>query len=98
MLLGISVEDSIYLSIVGVGRGHLRPVIASRKTSARSAVVRGDAARRAAIDHKLARLRRVDLSHGEHRQVALAMALAPEPRHAHARRAGVGPHAASGSS
>src|SRR5262249_6533533 len=37
------------------------------------------AARRVAIDHKLSELIR-DLSHGEHRQVAIAMALASQPR------------------
>ena len=31
MLLGMSVEDSIFLSIVGVERGHLRPVILAGK-------------------------------------------------------------------
>jgi branched-chain amino acid transport system ATP-binding protein len=78
MLLGMSVEDSIYLSIVGVGRGHLRPVILPRRDRA----IRGrarDAARKVAIDHKLA-AEVGSLSHGEHRQVALAMALASEPR------------------
>ena len=38
-----------------------------------------EAARRAAIDHKLSELVG-SLSHGEHRQVALAVALAAEPR------------------
>ena len=78
MLLGTSVEDSIYLSIVGVGHGHLRPVI----LPGRDRAIRGrarDAARRVAIDHKLGDTVG-SLSHGEHRQVALAMALASEPR------------------
>ena len=38
-----------------------------------------DAARRVAIDHKLTEVVG-SLSHGEHRQVALAMALASEPK------------------
>jgi branched-chain amino acid transport system ATP-binding protein len=38
-----------------------------------------DAARRVAIDHKLSE-RVGNLSHGEHRQVAIAMALASEPK------------------
>jgi branched-chain amino acid transport system ATP-binding protein len=78
MLLGLSVEDSIYLSVLGVGAGHLRPVGLPR----RDRVIRErarEAARRAAIDHKLSELVG-NLSHGEHRQVALAMALAAEPR------------------
>ncbi len=75
---GLSVEDNIYLSIVGVGGGHLRPVILpGRDGEIRE---RGrEAARRVAIDHKLSEPVG-SLSHGEHRQVALAMALASEPR------------------
>jgi branched-chain amino acid transport system ATP-binding protein len=78
MLLGLSVEDSIYLSILGVGAGHLRPVNLPRKDGAIRHRAR-EAARRAAIDHKLDELVG-SLSHGEHRQVAIAMALAPEPK------------------
>jgi branched-chain amino acid transport system ATP-binding protein len=78
MLIGMSVEDSIYLSVVGVGHGHLRPVILPGRDRAIRARAR-DAARRVAIDHKLAAAVG-SLSHGEHRQVALAMALASEPR------------------
>jgi branched-chain amino acid transport system ATP-binding protein len=78
MLLGLSVEDSIYLSILGVGRGHLRPVIRPRRDGEIRQRAR-EAARRAAIDHKLTE-RVGSLSHGEHRQVALAMALACEPK------------------
>ena len=77
MLLGLSVEDSIYLSVLGVGAGHLRPVKLPRK----DATLRErayEAARRAAIEQKLPELVG-NLSHGEHRQVALAMALAAEP-------------------
>ena len=86
---GLTVEDSIYLSIVGVGGGHLRPVVLPRKD-------RRSASRRARLPRNASRSttssRRVvgSLSHGEHRQVALAMALAAEPKHPHARRAGVG--------
>jgi branched-chain amino acid transport system ATP-binding protein len=78
MLLGLSVEDSIYLSILGVGEGHLRPLTLPRKDRALRERAR-EAARRAAIDHKLPELVG-SLSHGEHRQVALAMALSAEPR------------------
>jgi branched-chain amino acid transport system ATP-binding protein len=78
LFLGLTVEDCIYLSIVGVAGGRLRPVVLRR----RDAEIRDrarDAARRAAIDGKL-REPVGSLSHGEHRQVALAMALAAEPR------------------
>ena len=79
MLLGMTVEDSIYLAIIGAGGGaHLRPVILPGRDKA----IRGQAraaARRVAIDHKLGETVG-SLSHGEHRQVGLAMALASEPR------------------
>jgi branched-chain amino acid transport system ATP-binding protein len=76
-LLGLSVEDAVYLSILGVERGHLRPVVTRRDGELRERA--REATRRAAIDHKLGELVG-NLSHGEHRQVALAMALAAKPR------------------
>jgi branched-chain amino acid transport system ATP-binding protein len=78
MLLGLTVEDSIYLSVLGVGSGHLRPAVLPRKDRELRERAR-KAAGRVAIDHKLGELVG-DLSHGEHRQVALAMALAADPR------------------
>jgi len=74
---GLSVEDNIYLSILGVGGGHLRPVLAPKDSAMRERA--RDAAHRVAIDHKLSEKVR-SLSHGEHRQVQLALALAAEPR------------------
>jgi branched-chain amino acid transport system ATP-binding protein len=76
-LLGLTVEDSIYLSIVGVEGGRLRPVNLRRDAHLRERA--REAAGRVAIDHKL-RERVGDLSHGEHRQVAIAMAIATRPR------------------
>ena len=78
MLLGLSVEDSIYLSALGVSGGHLRPVVLPKKDGELRKRARA-AAGRVAIDHKLDELVG-NLSHGEHRQVALAMALVAEPR------------------
>jgi branched-chain amino acid transport system ATP-binding protein len=75
--LGLTVEDSIYLSIVGVEGGRMRPLILGRDSQMRERA--REAAGRVAIDHKL-RERVGDLSHGEHRQVAIAMALAARPR------------------
>ena len=75
--LGLTVEDSIYLSIVGVEGGPLRPLILRRDAQLRERA--REAAGRVAIDHKLGE-RVGDLSHGEHRQVAIAMALAAQPR------------------
>ena len=74
---GLSVEDNIYLAVVGVTGGHLRPVVSRRDTEMRERA--RAAARRVAIDHKLPDLVR-NLSHGEHRQVGLAVALAAKPR------------------
>ena len=77
LFAGLSVEDSIYLSIVGVEGGRLRPLILRRDAQLRERA--REAAGRVAIDHKLGE-RVGDLSHGEHRQVAIAMALAAQPR------------------
>ncbi len=75
---GITVEDSIYLSIVGVEGGRLRPVVLrSRDREVREKARK--AAGRVAISHRLDELVG-NLSHGEHRQVALAMAIAAEPK------------------
>ncbi len=76
-LLGLTVEESIYLSILGVSDGHMRVVILRRDREIREKA--REAARRVAIDHKLNETVG-SLSHGEQRQVALAMALASEPR------------------
>ena len=75
--LGLTVEDSIYLSILGVGRGHLRPVSTGRDKHIREQARL--AAGRVGIHDKLSEIVG-SLSHGEHRQVALAMALAAEPK------------------
>ncbi len=78
LFLGLTVEESIYLSIVGVEGGRLRPWPRPRHDRGLRERARV-AAGRVAIDDKL-RTRVGDLSHGEHRQVAIAMALAAEPR------------------
>jgi branched-chain amino acid transport system ATP-binding protein len=78
MLLGLTVEDSIYLSILGVGEGHLRLVVLPRRDREIRERAR-EAAKRAAIDHKLNEIVG-SLSHGEHRQVGIAMALASQPK------------------
>jgi branched-chain amino acid transport system ATP-binding protein len=76
--LGLTVEDSIYLAIVGVEGGHLRPFPRPKHDRELRERAR-EAAGRVAIDDKLGE-RVGDLSHGEHRQVAIAMALAARPR------------------
>jgi len=75
---GLSVEDCIYLSIIGVEGGRLRPVLMPGRDRAARKRAR-EAAGRVAISHKLGELVG-SLSHGEHRQVAIAMALAAEPK------------------
>ena len=74
---GLTVEDNIYLAIVGVRGGHLRPVRTRRDSEMREHA--RASAGRVAIDHKLSDLVG-NLSHGEQRQVALAVALAAEPK------------------
>ena len=75
---GLSVEENIYLSILGMSTGHLRPVAISKRDGAIRERAR-EAAKRVVIDHKLSELMG-SLSHGEHRQAAIAMALAVKPR------------------
>ena len=75
---GLTVEDCIYLSIVGVDGGRLRPVLIPRRERAVRERAR-EAAGKVAISHRMGELVG-NLSHGEHRQVAIAMALAAEPR------------------
>jgi branched-chain amino acid transport system ATP-binding protein len=75
---GLTVEDSIYLSIIGVDGGRLRPVLLPGRDRAVRERAR-EAAGKVAIAHKLGEIVG-SLSHGEHRQVAIAMALAAEPK------------------
>jgi branched-chain amino acid transport system ATP-binding protein len=77
LLGGLTVEDNIYLAVLGVGTGHLRPVRLGRDGEIRERA--RAAAASVAIDGKLDQLV-ASLSHGEHRQVALAMALAVRPQ------------------
>src|SRR4051812_7622120 len=74
---GLTVEDNVYLAVLGVTGGRLRPVVAKRDEALRERA--RTAAGRVAIAEKLDHVVG-SLSHGEHRQVALAMALASEPK------------------
>jgi branched-chain amino acid transport system ATP-binding protein len=78
LFLGLTVEDNIYLSILGVERGHLRPVSLPKRDSEIRDRAR-EAAGKTSIHAKLGHLVS-SLSHGEHRQVAIAMALAAQPK------------------
>ena len=66
------------MSIVGVEGGRLRPILLPRRERAIRERAR-EAAGKVAISDKLGELVG-NLSHGEHRQIAIAMALAAEPR------------------
>jgi branched-chain amino acid transport system ATP-binding protein len=78
LFTGLSVEDNIYLSILGVEAGRVRPIARPRRDGELRERARA-AAERAAISDRLS-APVGSLSHGEHRQVALAMALAARPR------------------
>ena len=74
---GLSVEDNLYLAALGVRKGRLRPVRtrgdATLREAARSACARVGLERRLAVPAS-------ELSHGEHRQLEIGLALAGEPR------------------
>jgi branched-chain amino acid transport system ATP-binding protein len=76
--LGLSVADNIYLALLGVQRGHFRPVVLRRRD--------GELRERAielARDVGLGDRHRTNvgsLSHGEQRQLEVAMARASNPR------------------
>jgi branched-chain amino acid transport system ATP-binding protein len=77
LFLGLSVEDNLFLSVLGVGEGHLR-VVPSRadgemREKARAMV---DAVGLTGKHHTLV----ADLSHGEQRQLEVGMARASDPR------------------
>jgi branched-chain amino acid transport system ATP-binding protein len=78
LLSGMTAGENIYLALVGAGSGRLRPITLPGRDRALRERARA-AARRVAIDHRFDAVVS-SLSHGEHRQVALAMALAVEPR------------------
>ena len=78
LFLGLSVEDNLYLSVLGIRGGHLRPV----RLSGRDGPMRArahDLAERVGLGGQLATLVG-SLSHGEQRQLEVAMALATTPR------------------
>jgi len=77
LFLGLSVEDNLYLAVLGVSAGHLRPVRSKADTRMR------DRAREMAavvgLDDRLERLVG-ELSHGEQRQLEVGMARASDPK------------------
>ena len=75
---GLSVEDNIYLAALGVRTGHVFPLRSARRDAPLRARARA-AADELGLGHRLDTL--VDeLSHGERRQLSIAMARAAEPK------------------
>ncbi len=77
LFLGLSVEDNLYLAILGVRRGHLRPVVLPGRDRAlreRARVL----ATTVGLDGRDSTLVG-SLSHGEQRQLEVAMARAVDP-------------------
>jgi branched-chain amino acid transport system ATP-binding protein len=74
--LGLTVEDNLYLAILGVSGGHLRPVVTRR-----DAAMRERAAELAGTIGLAGRERSLvgSLSHGEQRQLEIGMARASDP-------------------
>ena len=77
LFLGLSVEDNLYLSVLGVHEGHLRMVPSKKDGMLRErAVAMGQAV---GLGDRLDSLV-MDLSHGEQRQLEVGMARASEPK------------------
>ncbi len=78
LFLGLTVEDNLYLAVIGVRGGHLRPV----RLSGRDGPIRErarDLAQRVGLERQLGTLVG-SLSHGEQRQLEVGMARAGDPK------------------
>jgi len=78
LLLGLAVEDNLYLAVLGVRRGHLRPVRLPRRDEEMRVKARA-VARAVGLEGRLHTLVG-ELSHGERRQLEVGMAQASDPR------------------
>jgi len=78
LFLGLSVEDNLYLAVLGVREGHLRPVRLRGRDGAMRERAR-ELAERVGLQDRLDTLV-ASLSHGEQRQLEVAMARAGEPK------------------
>ena len=77
LFLGMTVEDNLYLALLGIESGHLRPV-RSRKDSAmreRALAMAEVVGLGEVLDREVG-----ELSHGEQRQLELGMARATDPK------------------
>jgi branched-chain amino acid transport system ATP-binding protein len=77
LFLGLSVEDNLYLALVGREGGRLRPFRTARDAALRRRA--RDAAERIWLGHHLSTLVG-SLSHGEQRQLEVGMASVTEPK------------------
>jgi branched-chain amino acid transport system ATP-binding protein len=78
LFLGLSVEDNLYLALLGIRSGHVRPIVLPH----RDAAIRGEArelAEGVGLAPKLPALVG-SLSHGEQRQLEVGMAQAGKPK------------------
>ena len=75
---GLSVEDNIYLAVLGVRTGHVFPFRSAKRDAPLRAKAR-EAAREVGLGNRLDALVE-ELSHGERRQLAIGMARAAEPQ------------------
>jgi len=78
LLLGLSVEDNLYLAVLGVRRGHLLPVRLPRLERQLRERAR-ETAEAIGLSARLGTFVR-DLSHGERRQLEVGMAQASSPK------------------
>jgi branched-chain amino acid transport system ATP-binding protein len=78
VFVGLSVEDNIYLAVLGVRTGHVFPLRSAKRDAPLRAKARA-AAEEVGLGHRLGALVG-ELSHGERRQLAIGMARAAEPR------------------
>jgi branched-chain amino acid transport system ATP-binding protein len=77
LFLGLSVEDNLYLGVLGAQTGHLRPVVRKRDRELRS--LARELAATVGLDGKTDTLVGA-LSHGEQRELGVAMARAGNPK------------------
>jgi branched-chain amino acid transport system ATP-binding protein len=77
LFLGLSVEENLYLALLGVREGHLRPVRSSKDSEIRERARAMAAA--VGLGDRLGQLVG-ELSHGEQRQLEVGMARVADPR------------------
>lgn len=77
LFLGLSIEDNLYLAVLGHQKGHLRPFIRKRDRDLRARA--RELAASVGLERKLDTLVGA-LSHGEQRELGVAMARAGDPK------------------